>query len=209
MSRTHLSRYFEQQRLALGLKPGQLARLAGCKNVPKSGGRIRTFELSGEISKELFEKLAHALEIPLSVITELVEQDRKEFFERWLVWVNEPIQPYLVLRLMPAIYSQTPVPPEIVTMEAAEAWASAFAAKMRMSCCLVWSRRISCWFRNDGTLYDRTEAVPGEPNVPFLQLGGKTFNVGCDLKTFESVSWPRKPATCDFVNTDGESDTEG
>jgi hypothetical protein len=203
---THPSRYFEQQRLALGLKPGQLAQRAGCKNIPKSGHRIRTFESTGSVSRSLFEKLVLALGVPSSVIKELAEQDQREFFAKWLVWVNQPIQPYLVVRLMPAIYSQTKVPPEITTMEEAEQWASSFAAKMKRSCCLVWSRRISSWFREDGTIYDRTEAVPGQPNVPFLKLGGKTFAVASDLRTFTSVSWPKKPETCDFgdVTNDGE-----
>lgn len=79
-----------------------------------------------------------------TIIKELVEQDRREFFAKWLAWVNEPIRPYLVVRLMPAIYSETKVPPEIATMAEAEKWAASFAAEMKMQCCLVWSRRISC-----------------------------------------------------------------
>lgn len=51
MSSTHLSRLFEKRRRARNLKPGQLARLAGCGNVPKSGARIRTFELSGNVTR--------------------------------------------------------------------------------------------------------------------------------------------------------------
>ena len=90
---THLSRYFQQQRLGRGLKPGQLARLAACVNVQKNGSRIRTFELSGTIGQELFERIAAALEIDAGTIERLVKQDRKEFFEEWLAWVNEPIQP--------------------------------------------------------------------------------------------------------------------
>jgi hypothetical protein len=77
-----------------------------------------------------------------------------------------------------------------------------------MSCCLVWTCRVSLWFREDGTLFDRTEAVPGKPNVPFLKLGGKTFNVASDLRTFTSVSWPKKPETCDFVDVTDEGGRE-
>ncbi len=124
---THLSRYFQQQRLDRGLKPGQLARLAGCLNVPKNGSRIRTFELSGHITHELFEKIATVLEIDAATIQRLVEQDRREFFQAWLQWVNEPIKPYLVIRLMAAIYSSRALPAEISTQEEAEKWASAVA----------------------------------------------------------------------------------
>jgi hypothetical protein len=192
---TRLSRYFEQKRLDRGLKPGQLARLAGCANVPKNGSRIRSFELSGNIGQELFEKITAALEIDAGTIEQLVEQDRKEFFEAWLAWVNEPIKPYLVIRLIAAIYSSRPVPREITTMEEAERWASTVAGEIKKRCCLVWSRKISCWFREDGTLSHRSEAVPGEPNTPWMQIGGKgpAFLFGDDLGSVSMVDWPKKP----------------
>jgi hypothetical protein len=192
---TRLSRYFEQKRLEKGLKPGQLARLAACANVQKNGSRIRTFELSGSIGQELFEKITAALEIDAGTIEQLVEQDRKGFFEAWLAWVNEPIKPYLVIRLIAAIYSSRPVPREITTIEEAERWASAVAGEIKKQCCLVWSRRISCWFSEDGTLTKRTEAVPGEPNTPWIKIGGKgpAFLFGDDLGTVSMVDWPKKP----------------
>ena len=192
---TNLSRYFQQKRLDRGLKPGQVARLAGCVNVPKNGSRIRSFELSGSIGQELFEKIAAALEIDAGTIEQLVEQDRTEFYQAWLEWVNEPIQPYLVIRLMAAIYSSRAVPPEITTMEEAETWASAVAGEIKKRCCLVWNRRISCWFSEDGTLTKRTEAVPGEPNTPWIKIGGKgpAFVFGDDLGTVSLLDWPKKP----------------
>ena len=192
---TSLSRYFQQKRLDRGLKPGQLARLAGCVNVQKNGSRIRSFELSGSIGQELFEKIAAALGIDAGTIEQLVEQDRKEFYQAWLEWVNEPIQPYLVIRLMAAIYSSRAVPPEITTMEEAETWASAVAGEIKKRCCLVWNRRISCWFSEDGTLTKRTEAVPGEPNTPWIKVCGKgpAFVFGDDLGTVSLLDWPKKP----------------
>jgi hypothetical protein len=192
---TNLSRYFQQQRLARRLKPGQVARLAGCLNVQKNGSRIRTFELSGNIAQELFEKIAAVLEIDPATIERLVEQDRREFFLAWLEWVNEPIKPYLVIRLMAAIYSNRAVPPEITTMEEAEKWASEVAREIKKRCCLVWSRRISCWFSEDGTLTTKTEAVPGEPNMPWIKIGGRgpAFLFGDDLGSVSMVEWPKKP----------------
>jgi hypothetical protein len=191
---THLSRYFQQKRLARGLKPGQLARLAGCVNVQKNGSRIRSFELSGHITQDLFEKIAAVLEIDPATIGRLVEQDRREFYQGWLAWLNEPIQPYLVIRLMAAIYSSRAVPPDITTLEEAEKWAGAVAGEIKKRCCLVWSRRISCWFSEEGTLTERTEAVPGEPNVPWIKVGGKghAFVFGDGLGSVSLVDWPKK-----------------
>jgi hypothetical protein len=172
-----------------------LARLAGCVNVQKNGSRIRTFELSGNIGQELFEKIAATLEVDAGTIEQLIEQDRKDFFEAWLASVNEPIKPYLVIRLLAAIYSSRPVPREITTMEEAERWASAVAGEIKKRCCLVWSRRISCWISEDGTLTKRTEAVPGEPNTPWIKIGGKgpAFLFGDNLGAVSMVDWPKKP----------------
>jgi hypothetical protein len=190
---TNLSRYFEQKRLDRGLKPGQLARLAGCVNVPKNGSRIRTFELSGSIGQELFERIAVVLEIDASTIEQLVEQDRREFYEAWLAWVSEPIKPYLVIRLIAAIYGSRALPPGITTLEEAEKWASAVAGEIKKRCCLVWSRRISSWFSEDGTLTQRTEAVPGDPNTPWIGGKGPAFLFGDNLASVRRVDWPRKP----------------
>lgn len=192
---TNLSRHFEEKRRALGLKPGQLARLAGCSNDSKNGSRIRTFEIGGYISRELFEKITAALEVDQETIEKLVEQDRREFFEAWLKWVSEPIKPYFVIRVMATIYTNRAVPQEIATMDEAEKWASAVASEIKKRCCLVWSRRISCWFNEDGTLKERTEAVPGECNVPWIKVGGKgpAFVFGDDLGSVSMVEWPKKP----------------
>lgn len=189
---SNLSHHFEQQRLARNLRPGQLAQLIG-RNVSKIGNRIRTFELTGYISKELFEKLAAALEIDAATIEQLVEQDRRVFFEEWLAWVSETITPHLVVRIIAAIYTQRSLPPDITTTEQAEEWASSVAREIKKRCCLVWSRRISIWFAEDGSVVERTEAVPGEPNVPWIKIGGRTFMFGEDLRSVAPVTWPRKP----------------
>jgi hypothetical protein len=51
----------------------------------------------------------------------------------------------------------------------------------------LWSRRISCWFNTDGTLTVRTEATPGEPNVPWMKMGGRVFTFGTDLDSMSLV----------------------
>lgn len=185
---THLSRHFEERRLAKGFKPGQLSALAGCINISKNANRIRTFEITGKISTSLFERLAFVLEIDTGTIQKLAEQDHQEFFETWLKWVNEPIQPSLSIRLMPAFYSRRSLPPDITTMDQAEMWASAIAKETGKLCCLVWSRKISCWFDKDG-VYGRTESVPGIPNCPWMKLGksGKSFVFGDSLSSIKPI----------------------
>jgi len=190
---TRLSRFFEQQRLAKSLKPGQLAQLLGCTNLSKNGSRIRVFEQSGTISRELFEKLARYFEVDRQTIEELVELDRREFFQKWLAWANEPIQPHLVLRLIAAVYSRRELNPDVVTIEDAEDWAAAVARETGLRCCLVWSRKLSIWFDETGIISGRTEAAPNEPNVPWMGRSGKTFVLNEDLGSMSSVEWPRQP----------------
>ncbi len=190
---THLSRFFEQHRISKGLKPGQLARECGCTNISKSGSRIRVFEQTGSISRELFEKLSTHFEIDSHIIDRLVEQDRRDFFQKWLAWVQEPIKPYLVIRLIAAVYSQRELSPDINTIEDAEAWAASVARESRSKCCLVWSRRLSIWFDETGNMVVRTEAAPGEVNVPWMRIGGREFGLDDQLRQVKPDVGPRKP----------------
>lgn len=186
---THLSRHFEQQRRARDLRPGQLATLAGYTNPSKIGNRIRQFELSGDISKELFETLVVALEIDTNTIKRLVQLDWND----WWAWVNEPITPYLVDRLMATVYRKVPLPPEITTQDEAEAWAAKFASGVKRRCCLVWSRRISIYFNEEGNLSSISEAAPGRPNEPWMQIGGTKFLFGADMRSMDLVDRPKRP----------------
>ena len=161
-------------------------------NSSKIGNRIRQFEMTGDISKELFERLVAFFGIDAEIIEKLVELDRRQFFEEWLAWVNLPVQSHLLERLIAAVYRSVPLPPEITTMEQAVEWASTVARESKRKCCLVWSRRISIWFDVRGDLVSRCEAMPGKPNIPWMKLGGKTFNFGEDLRSVNLVDWPKK-----------------
>lgn len=172
---THLSRYFEQQRLAQGLKPGELAAKAGCTNIAKSGGRIRTFEITGAISKELLGKLITALEVKYSEVERLIECDRRVWFEKWMKWCSEPSKPYLLIRLMANIYALQDLPEHIFGLEEAEQWASDIARSHNRKCCLFWDRRISVWLDSKGTVTSYVEAGLGDKNFPGFNMQGKAF----------------------------------
>ena len=192
---THLARHFQATRLARGLSLGQLARLAGYRNVSKGCNRIRRFETSGSLHRELLRKLAAILEINDAAIKELADRDQREFLDHWTRWVNEPIQPSVVIKMVPAVYSRTNLPGDVRTIEDAEAWSSSLAAANHQRCCLVWSRRISCWFNEDGSLSHRSEAVRGELNMPYMQLPGnrRRFLFSEGLKTISLLECPEPP----------------
>lgn len=189
---TNLSRYFEKLRLERGLKPGELARLIGAPNASKIGGRIRQFELTGVVSRELLIQLMAFFGVDKESIDRLIAVDRQEYYEKWLQWVDTPIEPYCVTRLMATVYRSIAVPPEL-TQEQAEARIADFAKKEHLICCLVWSRRLSVWFNREGVVYARNEATPGVIHMPCSRIGHKSFLFAGDLRKMVSVELPPKP----------------
>jgi transcriptional regulator with XRE-family HTH domain len=189
-----LAAHFRKLRLEKGLKLSQLARLAGYSNISKGANRINAFERSGIVHADLCVKLADVLGIDRPTVDRLIEEDRSQFFEEWNAWANEPINPYLVIRLMAAIYCPHNLPEEIQSVEAAEAYGISVAKKWNKRCCLVLSRRISVWIAADGSIENVTEAVPGEPNTPFTKIGGKTVlsKFTDHGMAFQQIQWPQR-----------------
>jgi transcriptional regulator with XRE-family HTH domain len=189
-----LAAHFRKTRLEKGLKLSQLARLAGYSNISKGSNRINSFERSGIVHTELCTKLADVLGIDRQTVDSLIDEDRRQFFEEWNAWANEPIHPYLVVRAMAAIYCPHNLPEEIHSVEEAEAYGILVARKWNKRCCLVLSRRISVWIAADGSIENVTEAVPGEPNTPFTKIGGKTFltKFTDHGMAFQQIQWPQQ-----------------
>ena len=136
--KSKLSDFFWRTRFKKGLRLGQLARLCGCKNISKACRKIQAFEQGGCIQADLLLKLADALEIDRATVAALVEEDLAD----WYHWANEPVRPYIVLRLMAAIYCPVEIPYEVQSAEEAEAYASALCRGHHMRACLGPSRRI-------------------------------------------------------------------
>lgn len=167
-----LGEHFRTERERKGLTLGQLARLAGYRNASKGARRISVFEREGMVKEDLLVKLAEALKIDWLTVLDLEEQDRRAYLAEWERWASETVPMVLVARLIPAVYKQVPLPPEVTTQEAAESFAREFAMEHAWRCCLVVSRRLSVWIGKDGEIEARTEAKPGQPNMPGMTLKG-------------------------------------
>jgi hypothetical protein len=116
--------------------------------------------------------------------------------EDWLTWANEPIKPYLVVRLMAAVYSQLELPDEVVSVEEAERYASGFAKQHRLRVCLVLSRRVSVYFDADGSFEFASEAVPGgDPNQPYTRIGGRQCLMSPTERgiALQEIAWFNRP----------------
>ena len=167
---SHLSQLFRQRRLEKKFGFGEVARRCGYRNVSKGCNRIQKFEDGDEIDTELFQKLAAVLDISDADIARSIEADKAE----WEQWVDEPIEPYLVLRLMAAFYSHKSIPPNIHTdQEAMKQFASDFSKEKRLRVCLVLSRRVRVWFDRDGGVERTTKDTFEKSNAPYMKLGGK------------------------------------
>lgn len=193
---TRLSQHFKTRRLRRKLTLGSLARTLGYRDVGKGAGRIHRFETFGDVHPDLLVKLATALHIGTAVVAKLIEQDRRRFFREWLEWAKEPIRPYLVIRLLPACYRSEELPADVIGVEAAEAFAAERARQWGRPCCLVLSRPCSVWLDEQGVTYERTEAVPGQTNTPYLRLGGSgrpfLLRFG-PARIIHPLSWPPPP----------------
>ncbi|MCH8828042.1 MAG: helix-turn-helix transcriptional regulator [Planctomycetes bacterium] len=196
--RSQLARHFRTVRKERDLSLSQLARLIGYKNVTKGCNKITKFEQRGEIHAGLLWKLADALSIDPTTIDKLIEQDRREFYRVWNEWADVPISPFIVIRLLPAVYKRSELPDGIVSVEEAEIIAAETARRWRKKVYLQWTRRLSIWFNEQGHETARTEATPGEINAPHMRLKGSRR--GFQLQHPETgrtvlrlIDWPVQP----------------
>jgi transcriptional regulator with XRE-family HTH domain len=172
-----LGEMFRRTRVERGLSLRQLALLVGYRNTNKGIRRLTAIE-KGDLSpnRDLYDRIASALELDLDLLKATVVRDRDEYLENWNRWADEPIKPYLFLRLQSCIYVRREIPEELADLEQVELWASGVARKNHWRACLVWTRRLSVWFDADGGIEARTEATPdGPPNVPSTQIGSRKF----------------------------------
>lgn len=169
---THISKHFKQRRIELGLSLGQLAELCDYTNLSKGANRIATFERTGNAHHDLFRKMAAALEIDSATVRRFAAEDHRE----WKQWADTPVKPRLVVRLLACVYNPWPLPDHIKTQEQAEEHAAQIARTQRRKVALIWSRRLTAYFDEDGQKSSTEEAKPGEPNSPWVQIGGKRIS---------------------------------
>ncbi len=176
MAATHLSRLFRQRRIDLGLSVEDLAQRCRLKNKAKVSETIQKFESikkfdkrRGEIPIEFLKRLAKVLEITDEEFSQCLETDRRE----WEKWASRPVEPYLIVRLMPAVYVCKSIPAELHSdRDAMERSASEFAKNHHFKVCLVLDRRTCVWFDRKGDIYEVTVDTFEESFQPYMNYGG-------------------------------------
>jgi hypothetical protein len=155
---TNLSRYFQAVRERTGIPLGRLAASLGYANISKGATRIRTFENTGQIPPHLLHPLAVALGIPTEIVRDLKSQDRRE----WLAQMEVPVNPHLIVRLMPAILASRSLP-EGISKERAKRTASVIARRKQAQVVLVWDQRHTIQFDERGVEVAQNIAEPPTP----------------------------------------------
>ena len=161
---THVSRYFESLRVNQGLKPSQLASLMGASNISKIGSLIRQFELTGEISFYWFQKLINLLNPEEDELQRCIKLDHNSQLAAFNKWSGQTIDPYLIIRYMPAVYASKKVPKAFTfSRKEAEEWCSKELKSYRAKGYLNWTKIDQTFFERGGLNPSRFKASFKEP----------------------------------------------
>lgn len=190
--KSNLAEHFQRVRLAKGIRLGPLARLCGYRDISKGARRIDIFEKHSEIHQDLLVKLAAALGIDHETVARLIEEDRQRFVQEWTAWADTPIRPAIITSHVGAFCNGKTLP-EGTTRKDAEECAAAIAKDMKRQIYLIFSRRLSMWFDEDGNRTTVTEATPGDTVVPYLQIGSRKFTFDLAAGKTESLALPENP----------------
>lgn len=188
-SSSHLSRHLATLRQQRGLRPAQLAARLGASNLSKVGSLIRAFELGEPISDYWLEKLMAELQPDPAELRRCLELDQAEALEQlerervaWEAWAVEPIEPFLTIRYMPAVYGVREVPRAFCNRrELAEDWAADELKRFGAKGFLCWTRRERTWYDQRGLNPDRRHVTfEGRTAGAWMQVSGsqQKFLVG-------------------------------
>ena len=170
---SHLGKYLRACREAKNLRVIEVARSMGIwTNLNNGCSAVHNLEKSGYAWLDLLNKLVAFYNCDKTVVQQLIDQDRQERVDAWNRWADEPIVPYFVIRMMSAVYSAKSLPCTIKTLEEAEEFASARAKEIHKRCCLVWSRRLTIFYGDNGQVEERKVASLWEDNQPSMKIGG-------------------------------------
>ena len=173
---TYVSRYFESLRVNQGFKPSQLASLIGASNISKIGSLIRQFELTGEISFYWFEKLINFLNPEKDELQRCIKLDHNAQLAEFNKWSCQTIDPYLIIRYMPAFYASKIVPKEFTSSrKEAEDWCSKELKIYRAKGYLNWTKIEQTFFERGGLNPSRFKAsFDNPPYSSWMKISGSS-----------------------------------
>jgi len=140
----------------------------GASNPSKLGSLIRSFELGDPLSDHWLRALIKELQPDPGDLRRCLRLDQEDVQRQleldrlaWETWADEPIEPFLTIRYIPAVYGVREVPRAFCTPRdtaeniawaraRAEDWAAVELKRFRAKGFLSWSRRERTWFDKGG-----------------------------------------------------------
>lgn len=171
---SHLGNLFAVMRKQQRLRPVDIARKIGRKNLNKACRQIMDFEATGRGNSEFIAEIATLLNIDDNTIKQAFSEDRFD----WLKDRLKPVRPYIVMRYMPAVYGYKEIPAEITEQADILEYARREATKKSLRCCLVLNGIIRIYLAADGTLENLVSATPCKDLIPSMRVGNKNFVLG-------------------------------
>jgi hypothetical protein len=95
------------------------------------------------------------LELDEGEVNKFIMKDEEERLREFETWVNTPINWYLIIRWMPAVYGERNIPGYIKTEDEAIEYAKSYARKKNLMLWLVLSRKENIHIDRDGTIKSR------------------------------------------------------
>jgi hypothetical protein len=170
MMATNLAHYIKQERVNRGLNYAELSRKMGYKNINRGMRRIIDLERENEAHPEVLEKIIVALELGREYIDQLIHQDKDYQQREFEKWVNTPIKWHLIIRWMPAVYSEREIPGYIKTEEEAIEYAVGVAKEY---CSIVWlvlSKKENIHIDKNGNVKSKYEITQDFMNLPYMDI---------------------------------------
>ena len=152
--KSYLGSYIKGKRLKQKLNTAQLAQKIGYCNINKGMRRILDLEREGVAHPALLKKIVDVLKLDACHIDSLIREDREANEAEYKRWLNEPIDMYYTIRMMPTIYLSYDLPAEIKSEEEAIAYVTDIAKDKK---CLAWLS----FSRRDIVFIDKSGGVTG------------------------------------------------
>ena len=133
--KSYLGNYLKEKRLKQKLNTAQLAGKIGYKNINKGMRRIIDLEREGRVNSEILRKIIYTLKLDEDIINKLIRKDREAYEADLERWLNDPINMYYTIRVMPAVYLSYDLPSNITSEDEAVEYVSAVAKDKK---CLAW-----------------------------------------------------------------------
>ena len=169
-----LGAFFQRLRLERGWTLGQAATHCGYRNLNRGANRLHRLETEGQISEQLFRRLAFLYGLDRESVGRIASEAVREARRRWLRWSSEPLPQFIRLEEYVTCAGCLLVPSELRDeTDEPLGWAK-WVARKEGPLELFLNRRISVLINRRGGIRRIREARIFRSHLPYLRISGAT-----------------------------------